>query len=508
MATKPAEKTLSLKALLEDTPPNRAITEGKFEKILAAYNERAGEDKEKALAGVRLYWWRAFPRIDHKKTGRRHTNIAVIECVRTVEGGAPEITELPTDIRGYTTSLLGGGRYRLILNDKQSNNSGNQVCMTTLKIDHLQDDPILDPREIDENDTETAQWVTRQLSTGGLVRLASGELAMPGTQGARQQQTNSAGGNGANGDLANIAIEAIRNRDSVGEKATQAALDMVVNTHEHMMDKAKAATPDAQLLIQLAGVMKGGDSIGAMVPLLITMITESSRQNMEMFKLILTTQRTPAAAAITADAEDQAAGVTVAERMLALITKMAAGNKPSMWDQVRELIPTLLPLLLPLLMRGGAGPGAGIPPQLLAMMAGMNGATAPAPPGGGVPPGGPGAGAAPSISQDAINDLAGHALRAMERGQDGADFASAIDTWHSPETYNQLRALGKQQLASALVQSPFGAQFQARMPQVDQFLDEFLAYGDPPAPGAESGVPPGGAPPPAAQPTSSVAGGI
>ena len=479
----PAKNTkipTTLDALLEGVSAQRAIPEKKFQAILDFYNKRS-DDKETALSGVKLYWWRTFPRTDAKKTNRRHTNVGVLDCVQSQEGGAIEITELPSDFRAYTTEILGGGRYRIILSDKARENS--QVALATLKIDHLEHSPILDPRELDDTDPETMAWITRQLSLGALVRVGAGEYALNNdTSKPSQSQTHDQQG------MAAVAMEAIKSRDNpVTEHAMKKSIDLVADTAERLIEKSKEGEGGmTNTLIALANVLKPGDSgITAMVPLLITMITENNKAQMQMFQLLLARDRAPAPSA-----DEQSTGVDVVERLLSLATKINGKDKPSLWDQVREFVPMLLPLFLAR-AGGGAGNMAAMLPQF------MHGMGAPAPAAEPAAPAGP-------LTPQQIHDLAGHAWRAMQRKQDGSDFAAAVDTWISPEMYNSLRAMGKQQLMATLLSSGFGAQFQPLTPELDTFLEEFIAYGDnvEPGAGAQPAPPPGGTPPgtPPAQP--------
>jgi hypothetical protein len=468
--------TPELQALLEGINPARACPEQKFTPLLRYYNNR-DKNAEEGLAGVRLYVWRTFPRVDNRKTGRRFTNILNLECV-SQQDGAPAVTMLPEDLRQFLTEQLGGGRYRVSLNDK----SRDPECLaqTAIKIDHIENPPILDPREIDETDQETAQWVTRQLSLGQLARTPHG-LVMPNDRSAMPP----AAGNGADSKgLADVAMEALRQRnDPTNDYANRKQIDMIADTAERLIEKSKNGGADMDSLLKLAAALKGdnGGGMAAMVPLLITMIQENSKaaeranqQQMQMFTLFLT-QRQATAASV----EDQNGGVGVVERLLELSTKIAGREKGGGWmDSLKELMPMLLPLLISRMpMPGGGAPN----PAAAAMAAAMA-----------QPRMDTGAGMTdqpPAFGPAQIQQMAERAWQCMNRQQDGTDFAAAVEIFYGPATYDAVRALGKPGIVQAMMATSLAPQFQQTAAAFDKFVDEFISFGNPPA---DSGIPPGG----------------
>jgi len=485
----PNVTTPELQALLENINPARACPEQKFAPLLRYYNNR-DKNPEEGLAGVRLYVWRTFPRVDNRKTGRRFTNVLNLECV-SQQDGAPAVTLLPEDLRQFLTEQLGGGRYRISLNDKSRDPEG--LAQTAIKIDHIENPPILDPREIDETDQETAQWVTRQLSLGQLVRTPNG-LVMPNDRSAQQPPASSNGDKG----LADVAMEALRQRnDPTNDYANRKQIDMIADTAERLIEKSKNGGADMDSLLKLAAVMKGdngGGGMTAIVPLLIAMMQENSKaaeranqQQMQMFTLFIT-QRQATAASV----EDQNGGVGVVERLLELSTKIAGREKGGGWiDSLKEMMPMLLPLIL---ARMGPGGPAVNPAAVAAAFA---------------PRIDTGAGMTdrpPAFGPEQIQQMADRAWQCMNRQQDGTDFAAAIEIWYGPATYDSVRALGKPGIMQAMMSTTLAPQFQQAAPAFDKFVDEFISFGNPQpqTEQPENGVPPGGAQQPAAAPAGAV----
>jgi hypothetical protein len=72
-------------------------------------------------------------------------------------------------------------------------------------------------------------------------------------------------------------------------------------------------------------------------------------------------------------------------------------------------------------------------------------------------------------------------VRAVNRGEDGSKFAESIETMFGVESgvYPSIRAMGKEGIISALAMEPNTWQaLQPMLPQLEQFVDEFLAYGN------------------------------
>jgi hypothetical protein len=478
----PNVTTPELAALLEGINPARACPEQKFAPLLRYYNNRA-KNPEEGLAGVRLYVWRTFPRVDNRKTGRRFTNILNLECV-SQQDGAPAVTMLPEDLRAFLTEQLGGGRYRISLNDKSRD--PEILGQTAIKIDHIENPPILDPREIDETDQETAQWVTRQLSLGQLARTAHG-LVMPNDRSAMPSAAPSGGDKG----LADVALEALRQRnDPSHDYAQRKQIDMVAETAERLIEKSKNGGADMDALLKLAAVMKSdnGGGIGAMMPLLITMMQENSKQQMQMFTLLLAQRNAPAASM-----EDQNGGVGVVERLLELSTKIAGREKGGGWmDSLKEMMPMLLPLLISRMPM----PSNGAPNPMAAAAAAM------------APRMDTGAGMTDqpqAFGPQQIQEIAQRAWQCMNRNQDGTDFAFTLENWYGPATYDAVRSLGKPGIVQAMMATTLAPQFQQTAAAFDKFVDEFIAFGNPaPADATADGVPPGGAPNQAGAPAGAV----
>jgi hypothetical protein len=472
------------------TNVNKSVNELKFQKIIDCINER-NEDKEQGLSGVKLYVWRTFPRIDNAKTGRKTTNVLTIDCVSVNEGNTT-VTPLPSNLREFLTQQLGGGRYRISLNDKTQEASDgkgqpDQLAQTAIKIDHIEHSPILDPREIDESDPETAQWVTRQIALNALTRNANAVLQMPGD---RTNAAPSAAATAAAGDstgLAAVAMEAIRQRnDGSSDAAHKASITMVADTAKSMIEQARGAT-SPELLISLAQVLKGdsGGGMALMVPLLTTMISEQSKVQMQMFTLMMERRNTP-----PASVEDTNSGMAVVEKLLDLAERTAKPAGGGWMDTIKEMLPVLLPLFLARGLGGGGG-GNGNAPDLAALAGMMNRGGAP---GGGAAGMDTGAGFIPvaQVTPQLIQNLATRAWDCMSRQLDGTDLANGVEVFFSSAHYDAIHALGKDQLMAQLMATNMAANFQGAGPAFEKFIQEFLSYGNDEA-APDGGVPPGGA---------------
>jgi hypothetical protein len=456
--------------------PTKSVNEVKFQKIMDCVNARNPEP-EQALSGVKLYVWRTFPRIDAAKTGRKTTNVLMIDCVNVNEGNTT-VTPLPSNIREFLGQQLGGGRYRLSLNDKTQEATDGKgqtdvLCQTAIKIDHTEVAPILDPREIDETDPETAQWVVRQLALNALVRNAQGGLQSPSDRSFMPAAARA--DSAANGDagLAAVAMEAIKQRaDSTSEHAMRANIEMVSETAKRMIDQARAGQAGPELLISLAQVLKGdsGGGVAVMIPLLQTMMQEQSKMQMQFMTLMLQHREPPP--------QDTGTGINVVEKLLELADRQKGGG----WmDTLKEMMPMVLPLLL----ARGLGGNAPAQPDLT----GLANMMAQARNGNGAPAGDPAAGGVP-ITAQLIQNFAARAWTCMSRQQDGTDLANAIEVMFSPAHYDALYGLGKDQLKAQLLSTQYTQNFQNAGPAFDKFLEEFISYGEQP----DEASPPGGAP--------------
>jgi hypothetical protein len=465
-APRPITPDSTLDDLLEGHSPSKASPEKKFQEVLNHYNAR-NQNREEGLSGVSLYFFRTFPQTNNALTGRQHSNIEKFECVKT-EGEITEVSELPADIRGYITQRHGGGRYRVSLNDKAR--TANQVMQTAIKVDEMEFPPILDPRELVVSNAETAGWITRQVSLGLLVRNSDGSYAMSNGAGARP--ATAAATEDSTG-LAAVAMEALRQSQrgtGVEEHAYRTAIDLV-------KENAPKATDPLATIQAMAAVMKGngGGELTAIVGLMSTMMVEQNKMMMFMMQ-----QKNPQSRG-GGDGEDT---VDRVERMMDVIGKYG-GPKPS-GGGILEMVKEWVPMLLPLLMMGK------MPPQAAAALAGMTSQTHPAPDAapGGVPGGVPGAQPTDGpLTPAQANDFAMRAMNAMQRGHTGDDFAQAIEIMFSPETYDRVRNMGRDNIISFLLQSQAAQFFGSNGPQTTQFIAEFISYGDPAPDAPASGTP-------------------
>lgn len=468
------EKSPALEKLLEGLPAGKAIAEKKFQAIMDQYNARS-ENKEEGLSGVKFYVFRTFPRIDNTLTGRKTSNIETFECVRTAAGPGEvmlEVQELPANIRGYVTARHGGGRYRVSLNDK--GNQHEQVVQTALKIDEIEYPPILDPKELVSSDPETLGWITRQISLGQLVKLPDGSFIMSNGS----VRPPAAGADDTPG-LAAVAMEALRQSrtdPSVQEHAYKAAIDMVRE------NAPKAADPLATIAA-MATLMKPGDNNGA-ITAMCSLLTTTMVENNKMMMFMMAQKNPPPRDRQEGDGVDQV------ERIMEIVGKFG-GPKPSSGG-IMDMLKEWMPMLLPLLMMGKATPQQAA--AIAAATAGNRpGADTPPPADVGTPGGGP-------LTPAQAEEFSQRAAGAMSRGVSGDDFALAVEVIFSPETYDKIRQLGRDNIIAFLLQSR-GAQFFGSNGQATtQFITEFLNYGEPEAPPPATA--PATAPAPAAVPAT------
>jgi hypothetical protein len=431
----------------------------KFQTILDWYNDR-GPTKETGLAGVDLYIYRSFPKIDAKKGGREFTYVEKLIGVN--ENG--DVTEMPRNLRDYIKAHHGGGRYRCSLNDK-SREGYTQVALTQVKIDELEVDPILNMRELVTTDPETQTWIQRQLSIGRLARDQAGELILPSEKETAPRSDN---------DLAlKLATAALnRQNDPAMDHASKRSIDLITDTTNKLLDRAHGVDPMAQtkmLVETIAALNKGDNSMAIFVPLLQTMMTtqaQAQQANMTLMLGLIEKRNAPPAASETDPT------ITNMERLMGFANKFAGGGKTNWADEIKGLLPSLLPIFLAMRMN---------PQQANAAAGNMIGRQPP--PGGHIMDTGAGAitvDGAPGalLRPDQIEDLATKAYACMQREQDGDDFAAAVECIYSPAIYTSIRSIGRDALIAGLLQSQHGQQFQAIGPVFVKFIDDFFAYGE------------------------------
>lgn len=444
--------------LIKSIIPGRSTDPAKFQRLLDYYNVRPpGPDQ--SLSGATLYFYRKFPKTDYRKTpGKKNSNIHKIDGVSEDS----TVNLFPADLKQFITDRFGGGRYNVMLTDTKREGD-SELATTTIKVDELKFTPILDHRELVTTDPETAAWITRQVQVGELKRDDQGNICLPGDA-PDMPATESAA-------WAKVARDAINQNKNDGPEAhaSKRAVDMVADTATEMLKRMAPADPIAQFTAMAAALKGDNGGIGALIPLLIAQQQESTKVTLAMMEMI-SHRNTPAPTT-----EDATGSVAVVERMLDMANKLA--SKESWLDQLKGL----LPMFLPFIMARMAGPGAPATPDLARM---MNAAA----PNGAAPNG-----AAPAaVDARMIEDLAAHAWLAMTRNQDGSDFASAIDVFFGPETYDQIHAMGKPAIMAALMATQTAPRFRENHQVFLKFVDDFVAYGDQQAAAAEGAA----APPP------------
>ena len=169
------------------------------------------------------------------------------------------------------------------------------------------------------------------------------------------------------------------------------------------------------------------------------------------------------------------------------------GSDSGMGGMVEKFLPLAIPLFAKLLDRPAAGfsvpPGYVLLPAGAGGMAGIQGAPE------GYPAFVPHQAAAPAapIPQggDDMNFLDAFrlgraALEAFQRGVSGDSFADSLVSdplgvmkGKGDEIYSALAAAGKEQILAFIKSSPAWAQISARLPEVEVWVNEFLAYGAP-----------------------------
>jgi len=136
---------------------------------------------------------------------------------------------------------------------------------------------------------------------------------------------------------------------------------------------------------------------------------------------------------------------------------------PSFFDELKPYIPMMMPLLLRFM-----GPTGPMPPPGAAPPPGVPAAVAP-------PPDAP-----PGPQQIDVGQAFGNLVaNALKLEHDGTQVAASIELMHSEDVYDQLRAMGKDNLTAALLRTPHADTFTKSGAAVAKILDEFIEYGAP-----------------------------
>jgi len=413
--------------------PNKSIDPKKFNQILEYYNKRAATPTE-SLDGVCMYLWRTFPKIDVKagQGGRRFSYIEKLNCV--AEDGA--VTLLPHSIQDYVRAKFGGGRFRASINDK-GNEEGNQVAQSAFVIDDNEYPPIIDPSELVILDQETHAWAARMVSQGIYQRNQDGTFVLK--SGNATDDPNSV--------VARLLERSMNTAPQAGPAAD--AIAMMRDTYKALLtDKSEAAGKSSGLDVNT---------------LLVTLMQQNQQLMMKMFEI----GRAPAAAVAPAATAPAAPTLELFDQFEQFAERIGLRAKsvpaPSFFDELKPYIPMMMPLLLRFM-----GPTGPMPPPGAAPPPGVPAAVAP-------PPDAP-----PGPQQIDVGQAFGNLVaNALKLEHDGTQVAASIELMHSEDVYDQLRAMGKDNLTAALLRTPHADTFTKSGAAVAKILDEFIEYGAP-----------------------------
>lgn len=362
------------------------------------------------------------------------------------------IPPMPADIPAYLRATHGGGVYDIWLNADNRDDTG--ICKGRVEIPTTEVDPILDPRELVRGDVQNEQLIQKWMLEGK-VKQDSGGLIVFTNNSDREQPSKDY----ATSRLVDVAIESMKNKE---EKPNSMLEIIQVLT---ALQKAQPAAP------------AGPDMTNVLMKMLDNQTAEANSLRAEI-------------RALSTAKVSEADPVDNAERMIAFAREMNPNSKPAGpdWGQI---IAGALAAATPFLMKFAGMANA-------APAVAENPAAAPA----------PAAAAANATASADTERVLTAAIRAIVRGDSGADFAeSFMDMW-TEEHFQQLAAYGPVPLVHAISIHPLwlATPIESRgQDQPQKFIEQFITGEDEPGkqqaqqPDTPPEPPP---PPPPAKPTT------
>ena len=421
-------------------------------------------------------------------------------------------TQLTLD---YFISQFGGGKYKLIITDTDTRGSKN-LAECYLKISHIEYEPIIDLEGLDKGHKDNKTFVERLKAKGILDSEGNDVSKQPTTQQVQQ----------ASGDLAvlsttmqNVVNQLLRERtqsmnqgkSGLDEQVITRSMDLMSGAYKTALDTAvkqgntsevDQITKVMAMFTQLVQLMKPDKAEGGVWEKLLTIQAESHKAQMELMKEMIrntTTQK---------DQGNQLEG------LLGVLSKVkdifgfeaphGSSHRPSTLETILEKAPVILDPLARIteniinatqLRRGITA----VPTASREMIPAATAATAEANP--------PQRGnlstqdivnkeqqRQANMTQEDYNNLVRELgfdpkafvnqygpiiLQWLNNGRTGDELAEWVENGFGTATYLSIKNIGTEKIVKALKIVPeFWNNVASFEPQVVEFVDQFVAYGE------------------------------
>lgn len=384
-----------------------------------------------------IYVYRLEPVIQRKAQGFRGRPVTYINKV------AGRITEQ------WLLQARGSGRYQIRLTDQGTKGKQTrQVCETVLNINQWEKFPpiIDDYSELVDCESNRA-YIAGLLAHKEIVKTPDGRIL---NYDDAQASAQPAGQNDQSATTTKAALDFARDMMTQARQIMPQPNGSKVEEHAGM----KAVDTMSAMTLKLMEESKGGGS-NDMVVLLM-------KQNNELMMRFLERQQSP-----TQTGLKDLAGI------LEIVDKIRGpGSEAPIWEKV---LTAMAPAIPGLLARMG-GPAPGLAPQIEPPKPGpvpVHEANMPQP-----------ANTTSAVSSsllpaEQIHQMGVQIISHMERGKPGSDLAAAIDSFYGFAAYSQIAALGPLRMKAALQSDAEIWNTLATFPGLDEFLEDFIAYGTP-----------------------------
>lgn len=395
--------------------PRQKLKPADFFAAIAAYPD---------TQATMTYIYRRWPVIDRKLTGGENA----ATYIEKVSGPIDE---------GYVLRTWGSGEYRLRFNDENQARGKTEICNTILTVNEADAPPIIDTDELVLDHPQNKSFV-ENLRLRGVLR------------GGKMQQTAA---DPAASELATLAGEVLRGQlkqkpHDPAESVQNKALDLMAEASKQAI---KIASEQA----------KGTD------PVILKLLMDSQAKQQDLLLQFMKLQKEPAPSSLESDLEKYL-------RFSRLIDRVSGSKGGGLWDALVSHLPDLLDPLIRVLTlaaaaRGGAPAQPPNPPAPAVIPA------APQPePGGNPQPGGD-----MFVPPHLIAQLGAQLLDALQRDVSGDEFADSLVTFLGDPAYDRIAALGHDKLIELLRSVPdLWATLEPHKAKLDQFITDFLAYGE------------------------------
>lgn len=369
--------------------------------------------------GSSIYVYRLKPPIDRRQAGIEDSNIDIIEDAKIMD-------------EDYLLRTHGSGKYHLKFTDANKPKGLTEVAKTTIEIYDPAVPPILNPVELVIGAPGNDKIVQKYIGEGWTV--LDNKLTSPTRDGGsavlaetvRDLIKDRQRPNPENEGIAARLVEVLERRNDGG----LAELERFLALSERLQPKADPV--QVEMMKVLAGMARGTSPAAEKNPV------EELRNTAALLKEF----------------------------------GWGGGGGPS-WVEAVNALPGILQygalLLRELNTSKAAAPAAGSP---AAPALAVGAVQQPAEEEGAEMLGG--------LSVVEMKGLFDDAVDAFERGIGGADFAHAVVCRRNGEKlYETVCAIGKDQLLGFFAMMPGAEALKARRPEIEKFLDDFIAYGEP-----------------------------